>query len=166
MNLADLLPTSTIWTGENKAPSPLFPPLSPPLIHCVTNGHSPFRLNLHVRDNGHGLMFGPTRRVNQPILVLLHCTGAVIRCTYFSFDKGMSMYPTCKGQVAHHFTIVPKTQISLCSLAISGNKSDRAWAMEWIDTILALNGFNTTPLNAMKLAMPLLTCIKAIQNVI
>ena len=26
MNLADLLPTSTIWTGQNEAPSPLFPP--------------------------------------------------------------------------------------------------------------------------------------------
>ena len=26
MNLADLLPTSTIWTGLNQAPCPLYPP--------------------------------------------------------------------------------------------------------------------------------------------
>ncbi|WP_255466104.1 hypothetical protein [Legionella sp. PC1000] len=50
MNLADLLPTSTIWTGQNEAPSPLFPPSSPALMHGVTSGNSPFRLNLHVRD--------------------------------------------------------------------------------------------------------------------
>ncbi|XDQ88965.1 hypothetical protein MRX62_00315 [Xylella fastidiosa subsp. pauca] len=52
MNLADLLPTSTIWTGENRAPSPLFPPNAPPLLHGVTSGNSPMRINLHVRDLG------------------------------------------------------------------------------------------------------------------
>jgi hypothetical protein len=28
MNLADLLPTSTIWTGQNEAPCPMYPPSS------------------------------------------------------------------------------------------------------------------------------------------
>ena len=53
MNLADLLPTSTIWTGSNAAPCPMYPPLAPALMHCVTHGATPFRLNLHVRDLGH-----------------------------------------------------------------------------------------------------------------
>lgn len=57
MNLADLLPTSTIWTGQ-QAPCPHYPPLSPALMHCVTNGATPFRLNLHVRDLGHSFMLG------------------------------------------------------------------------------------------------------------
>ncbi|MGK5078737.1 conjugal transfer protein TrbE [Janthinobacterium sp. HLX7-2] len=64
MNLADLLPTSTIWTGLDKAPCPLYPPLAPALMHCVTHGDT---------------------------------------------------------------------------------RSDRAWAMEWIDTILSLNNVETTP---------------------
>lgn len=60
MNLADLLPTSTIWTGMNQAPCPMYPPLAPALMHCVTHGSTPFRLNLHVSDVGHTFMFGPT----------------------------------------------------------------------------------------------------------
>ncbi|WP_431643517.1 hypothetical protein [Enterobacter mori] len=67
MNLADLLPTSSIWTGSATAPCPMYPPLSPALMHCVTVGATPFRLNLHVRDLGHTFMFGPTgRQIDAP----------------------------------------------------------------------------------------------------
>ncbi|WP_367607887.1 VirB4 family type IV secretion/conjugal transfer ATPase [Legionella sp. W05-934-2] len=147
MNLADLLPTSSIWTGENKAPCPYFPLLSPPLMHCVTGGNSPFRLNLHVRDLGHGIMFGPTRSGKSTHLGLmalswLRYEGARI----YSFDKGMSMYPTCKATGGEHFTIADKdSSLSFAPLQFLETKSDRAWAMEWIDTILALNGLDTTP---------------------
>jgi type IV secretion system protein VirB4 len=71
MKLADLLPTSTIWTGMNQAPCPLYPPLSPALLHCVTHGATPFRLNLHVRDLGHTFMFGPTSAGKSPHLALI-----------------------------------------------------------------------------------------------
>jgi hypothetical protein len=57
--LADLLPVSSIWTGEEKAPCPFYPPGAPALAHCVTTGATPFRLNLHVRDVGNAIMFGP-----------------------------------------------------------------------------------------------------------
>lgn len=53
LNLADLLPTSAIWTGNAEAPCPMYPPLAPALLHGVTQGSTPFRLNLHVRDLGH-----------------------------------------------------------------------------------------------------------------
>ena len=53
MNLADFLPTSTIWTGENLAPCPMYPPSSPAVMQCVTSGHTPFWLNLHTQDLGH-----------------------------------------------------------------------------------------------------------------
>lgn len=35
MNLADLLPTSTVWTGSNKAPCPMYPSLAPALMNGV-----------------------------------------------------------------------------------------------------------------------------------
>jgi len=60
MNLADLLPASSIWTGEEKAPCPFYRPGAPALAHCVTTGATPFRLNLHVRDVGNAIMLGPT----------------------------------------------------------------------------------------------------------
>lgn len=147
MNLADLLPTSSIWTGENKAPSPLFPPLSPPLMHCVTSGNSPFRLNLHVRDLGHGIMFGPTRSGKSTHLGLLALSWRRYKgARIYAFDKGMSMYPTCKATGGEHYTIAAKdSKLAFAPLQFLDTKADRAWAMEWIDTILALNGLHTTP---------------------
>ena len=147
MNLADLLPTSSIWTGENKAPCPLFPVLSPPLIHCVTSGNTPFRLNLHVRDLGHGIMFGPTRSGKSTHLGLIALSWRRYKeARIYSFDKGMSMYPTCKATGGEHYTIADKAStLTFAPLQFLSTKADRAWAMEWIDTILALNGLNTTP---------------------
>ena len=147
MNLADLLPTSSIWTGENKAPCPLFPSDSPPLMHCVTSGNAPFRLNLHVRDLGHGIMFGPTRSGKSTHLGLLALSWRRYKdARIYSFDKGMSMYPTCKATGGEHFTIADKdSRLAFSPLQFLETKADRAWAMEWIDTILSLNGLNTTP---------------------
>ncbi len=147
MNLADLLPTSSIWTGENKAPCPLFSPNAPPLMHCLTSGNAPFRLNLHVRDLGHGIMFGPTRSGKSTHLGLLALSWRRYKdARIYAFDKGMSMYPTCKATGGEHFTIADKnSRLAFAPLQFLETKADRAWAMEWIDTILALNGLNTTP---------------------
>ena len=147
MNLADLLPTSTIWTGLNHAPCPMYPPLSPPLMQGVTHGATPFRLNLHVRDVGHTFMFGPTGAGKSTHLALI---AAQLRrykgMSIFAFDKGMSMYPLAKATGGKHFTIAADDdKLAFCPLQFLETKSDRAWAMEWIDTILALNGVNTTP---------------------
>lgn len=147
MNLADLLPTSTIWTGENQAPSPLFPPLSPALMHCVTRGNSPFRFNLHVRDLGHAMMFGPTRSGKSTHLGLIALQWRrYLGARIFAFDKGMSMFPACSGVGGEHYIIAGKdSRLAFAPLQFLDSKADRAWAMEWIDTLLALNGVMTTP---------------------
>jgi len=147
LNLADLLPTSTTWTGTNAAPCPWYPPFSPPLMQCVTHGATPFRFNLHIRDLGHSLMFGPTRagkstHLGLIALQLLRYEGMSI----YAFDKGMSMYPTTKAVGGNHFAVAADdSKLAFCPLQFLQTKSDRAWAMEWIDTILALNGVITTP---------------------
>ena len=147
MNLADLLPTSSIWTGNADAPCPLYPPLSPALMHCVTHGATPFRLNLHVRDLGHTFMFGPTGAGKSTHLALIAAqlrryTGMSI----YAFDKGMSMYPLTKAVGGLHFSVAADDdRLAFCPLQFLETKGDRAWAMEWIDTILALNGVETTP---------------------
>jgi len=154
MNLADLLPTSSIWTGSENAPCPFYPPQSPALMHCVTSGATPFRLNLHVRDLGHTLMFGPTGAGKSTHLAIL---AAQLRryagMSIFAFDKGLSMYPlaaainaTTNGQSGLHFTVASDEEtLAFCPLQFLDHKADRAWAMEWLDTILALNGVDTTP---------------------
>ena len=147
MNLADLLPTSTIWTGQNEAPSPLFPPSSPALMHGVTSGNSPFRLNLHVRDLGHSIMFGPTRSGKSTHLGLIALQWRrYLGSRIYAFDKGMSMFPACLGSGGNHYTIAAKNErLAFAPLQFLETKADRAWAMEWINTILALNGVMTTP---------------------
>lgn len=147
MNLADLLPTSTLWTGLNAAPCPLYPPLSPPLMHCVTQGATPFRLNLHVRDLGHTFMFGPTGAGKSTHLALI---AAQLRrypgMSIYAFDKGMSLYPLSKAVGGQHFTVAADDgQLAFCPLQFLATRGDRAWAMEWIDTLLALNHVQTTP---------------------
>ena len=147
MNLADLLPTSSIWTGKADAPCPLYPPLSPALMHCVTHGATPFRLNLHVRDLGHTFMFGPTGAGKSTHLALI---AAQLRryagMSIYAFDKGMSLYPLTKAVGGLHFSVAADDdRLAFCPLQFLETKGDRAWAMEWIDTLLALNGVDTTP---------------------
>jgi len=67
-NLADLLPLSGVWTGRNRAPCPYYPQPSPPLMHAATIGGIPFRVNLHVGDVGHTLIFGPTGKGKSTLL--------------------------------------------------------------------------------------------------
>src|SRR5574337_286529 len=147
MNLADLLPTSSIWTGNADAPCPLYPPLSPPLMHCVTHGATPFRLNLHVRDLGHTFMFGPTGAGKSTHLALI---AAQLRryagMSIYAFDKGMSLYPLTKAVGGLHFSVAADDdRLAFCPLQFLETKGDRAWAMEWIDSLLTLNGADTTP---------------------
>lgn len=146
MNLADLLPTSSIWAGEMHAPCPLLPPHSPPLMHCVTSGNTPFRLNLHVRDLGHGVMFGPTRAGKSTHLAMIAMSWLRYpNAKIFCFDKGLSMYPTCKATGGAHYTIADDAKaLSFAPLQFLEANDDRAWAVEWIDSILLLNGLMTT----------------------
>lgn len=97
MNLADLMPTSSIWTGLDHAPCPMYPPSSPPLMSGVTNGSTPFRLNLHVRDVGL-LIFGPTGAGKSTLLGLL---AAQLRrypgMSIFAFGQGPVALPAGEG---------------------------------------------------------------------
>lgn len=147
MNLADLIPVSTIWTGQNKAPCPMYGPSAPALMSCVTQGATPFRLNLHVRDLGHSFIFGPTGAGKSTHLGIL---AAQMRryqgMTLFCFDKGMSMYPLVSACGGLHFGVgADDDTLAFCPLQFLETRGDRAWAMEWIDSILALNGLQTTP---------------------
>jgi len=158
LNLADLIPTSTIWTGERHAPCPLYPPGAPPLLHCVTNGRSPFRLNLHVRDLGHAMIFGPVGSGKSTLLgTLAQAFQRYPNMSVFAFDKGMSMYALTKASGGQH-TIVAGDDgvLAFCPLQYLATPGDRAWAGEWIDTLLALNNVVTGPAQRNAIAETLL----------
>jgi len=146
LNLADLLPTSSIWTGETYAPCPFYPPNSPALLHGVTTGHAPFRLNLHVRDLGHTILFGPTGNGKSTHLALI---AAQLRrypgMSIFAFDKGMSLYPLTAACGGQHYILQDDDKLGFSPLQFLEHNHDRAWAAEWIEAILSLNGMTVTP---------------------
>src|SRR6185312_2907930 len=118
------------------APCPMYPPSSPPLMHCITQGATPFRLNLHVRDIVHTLMFGPTGAGKSTHLAM---TAAQLRryrnMAIYVFDKGLSMYPLAKAVGGKHFMIAGDSDsLAFCPLQFLETKSDRAWALEWLCT--------------------------------
>lgn len=147
LNLADLLPSTTIWTGQAEAPCPMYPPNSPPLMQCVTQGATPFRLNLHVDDLGHTFIFGPTGSGKSTHLGMLAAQFRRYKgMSLYCFDKGRSLYPLVKACGGLHFDVAGDDDaLAFCPLQFLETKSDRAWAMEWIDSMLALNGVQTTP---------------------
>lgn len=153
-NLADLIPLNSVWSGSPNAPCPFYPPASPPLMQ-VASGSTPFRLNLHVDDVGHTLIFGPTGSGKSTLLALI---AAQFRryadAQVFAFDKGGSMLPLTLGLNGDHYQIGgdigPSVNgevkaLAFCPLAELSSDGDRAWAAEWIEMLVALQGVTITP---------------------
>ncbi|MEK1874388.1 MAG: conjugal transfer protein TrbE [Rhizobium altiplani] len=148
-NLADLIPLNSVWSGNPTAPCPFYAQNSPPLMQ-VASGSTPFRLNLHVDDVGHTLIFGPTGSGKSTLLALIAAQfrryeGAQV----FAFDKGRSLLPLTFACGGDHYEIgdseMQKPALAFCPLSDLGTDGDRAWAIEWIEMLVALQGVTVTP---------------------
>lgn len=116
----------------------------------VASGSTPFRLNLHVDDVGHTLIFGPTGSGKSTLLALIAAQfrryeGAQI----FAFDKGRSLMPLTLAAGGDHYEIGGGSgegpQLAFCPLSELTTDTDRAWASEWIETLVVLQGVTITP---------------------
>jgi type IV secretion system protein VirB4 len=147
LNFADLLPTSGIWTGQDEAPCPFYPPKSPPLMHCVTKGASPYRFNTHVRDVGHALVVGATGAGKSTLLSEMAAQASRYKgATITAFDVGASMYPLVRASGGNFYDIGGENAaLSFAPLQHIGTEQDRAWALEWIEKILGLNNVEPSP---------------------
>ena len=148
MHLADLLPLSSVWAGREKAPCPFYPENSPPLLYAATEGSTPFRLNLHVGDLGHTLMFGPTGAGKSTALALLAAQFRRYRdATVFAFDKGGSLKPLTLGVGGQHFNVAGNENAEWCfaPLALLEAPGELGWAEDWVATVMELQGVALTP---------------------
>ncbi|MBX4962615.1 conjugal transfer protein TrbE [Rhizobium binae] len=153
-NLADLVPLNSVWSGSPVAPCPFYPKGSPPLMQ-VASGSTPFRLNLHFDDVGHTLVFGPTGSGKSTLVALIAAQFRRYRhAQVFAFDKGRSMLPLTWSVGGDHYEIGGDTsgegegaspQLAFCPLAELATDGDRAWAAEWLETLVALQGVTVTP---------------------
>ncbi|MDR3740812.1 MAG: conjugal transfer protein TrbE [Terracidiphilus sp.] len=140
LNLADLLPLASVWPGLEHNPCPFYPPDSPPVLYAATIGSTPFRLNLHVGDLGHTLVFGPTGAGKS---VLLATVAAQFRrypgATICSFDKGRSMLALVKACGGRHYDIgADRKSPAFCPLSVLDTTADLAWSEDWIATCYEL----------------------------
>src|SRR5213080_3530100 len=148
LNLADLLPLTSIWPGLEANPCPSYPKGSPSLLYAATAGATPFRLNLHVSDVGHTLILGPTGSGKSTLVGLLMAQffrypGAQV----FLFDKDYSSHILAHACGAEYYDILGDSQrpLSFYPLASLDTLADRVWAQEWLEVLLALQGVQVTP---------------------
>lgn len=151
LNLADMLPLASVWPGLHENPCDLYPAGSPPLMQAVTTGATPFRLNLHVGDVGHTLVFGPTGAGKSTLLAMLLAQARRYRSRFAkpdgtyqpasitAFDKGRSLYTLCHATGGTHYDIGSDDHpLALFPLAEIDTDSDALWAEEWLATAYEL----------------------------
>lgn len=136
VNLGHMLPLSSIWSGRLINPCPFYPPNSPAVMQCSAEGAAPFRLNLHIDDLGHFLVFGPTGAGKSTLLATLVAqTNRYANRKQFVFDKGRAAYPIsqCGGT---HYDICVDENITFAPL--SHLRTDFAWCCNYIEKLLEL----------------------------
>lgn len=159
LHLANLLPLSSVWPGEAEAPCPYYPPGSPALLQAATAGGTPFRLNLHDGDLGHALMFGPSGAGKSTALALiaaqfLRYEGATVA----AFDKGFSMEPITRAVGGGHYAVGAAEQdggLCFAPLARIDEPGELAWAADWAETLVSLQGVEPTAVQRRELAAAL-----------
>jgi type IV secretion system protein TrbE len=147
LNLADLLPTTAIWAGPQTNPCPFYPADSPPLAYAATTGWNPFRICLHVGDVGHTLMIGKTGGGKSTALnFLLAQHFRYPNAQVFTFDKGYSSYVLVNACGGTYYDIgAEHSDLAFCPLKRLDTVADQAWAAEWIEIMLTLQGVSVTP---------------------
>ena len=148
LNLADILPTTAVWPGLSAHPCPYYPPGSPPLLFAATGGATPFRLSLHVDDVGHTAILGPTGAGKSTFLGLIIAQHfRYPDAQVFAFDKGYSTYVLTQAAGGDYYDIGGEdSQLAFCPLAnVHESQAERAWAEDWLETLLALQGVAVTP---------------------
>jgi type IV secretion/conjugal transfer VirB4 family ATPase len=147
LNLADLLPITSVWAGLRENPSRLMPKKSPPLLFAATTGATPFRVNLHVSDLGHTLMCGPSGAGKSTALGLIAAQWfRYPRAQVFAFDKGYSLFVLTKAAGGEFYDLAgEKTELAFCPLREIDSDADLTWAVTWLDDLCSLNGLTVTP---------------------
>src|SRR5207302_7872773 len=111
LNLADLLPLTSMWPGLEQHPCPYYPSGSSSLCYAATAGATPFRLNLHVSDVGHTLILGPTGSGKSTLVGLL--IAQFFRypdAQVFLFDKDYSAYVLAHACGAEYYDILGEAE--------------------------------------------------------
>ena len=147
LNLADMMPITSVWAGLRENPSALMPKHSPPLLYAATSGATPFRFNLHVSDLGHTLIVGPPGAGKSTALGLIAAQWfRYPRAQVFAFDRGYSIWMLTEAMGGEFYDLAgPKTNLAFCPLREIDDDADLTWAVGWIEALCELNGCTFAP---------------------
>ena len=147
LNLADIMPITSVWVGLRENPSSLMAKGSPPLLFAATTGATPFRFNLHVSDLGHTLVVGPTGAGNSTARGLIAAQWfRYPQAQVFAFDRGYSIWMLTNAAGGEFYDLAgPKSDLAFCPLRDIDDEADVAWAVGWIEVLCELNGMRFVP---------------------
>ncbi|EAY56044.1 MAG: probable conjugal transfer protein (TrbE) [Leptospirillum rubarum] len=147
LNVSDLMPVTTVWSGRSVNPCPFYPQGSPALFLASSSGTTPFFGNIHVGDLGHTLILGPPGMGKSVLMAFLAAQFfRYPRAQVFAFDKGSSSYVLCTASGGQFYEIAgPDSALSFCPLAGVDDPAERTWAQGWIESMLVLSGLTLTP---------------------
>lgn len=148
LNLAHMIPLSAVWAGPVEDTH--FD--APPLFYARTEGSTPFRFSLHVGDVGHSLIVGPTGAGKSVLLALMAMQfRRYDNARIFAFDFGGSIRAAalaCGGDwqdLGSSLSQDSEEAVLLQPLARIDEASERNWASEWLQVILAAEGVAIDP---------------------
>ena len=148
LNLAHLMPLSSVWAG----PATNAHLGAPPLLVAQTSGSTPFRLSTHIGDVGHMMVVGPTGAGKSVLLSLIamqyrRYAGARI----VIFDMGFSARAAVLAMGGSHHSLGPQPEhgeangLSFQPLRDIDDEAERSWAADWIGALLAHEKVTLTP---------------------
>jgi len=146
LNLAHLMPLSSVWAGPVRNAHLD----GPPLLHASTAGSTPFRLSTHVGDVGHMLVVGPTGAGKSVLLALIalqfrRYAGSQV----YIFDKGFSARAAVLAMGGAHHALGLGADagetLAFQPLRRIDDATERSWAAEWIAALLAHEKVLVTP---------------------
>ncbi len=148
LNLAHMMPFSAVWAGPERDEH--FK--APPLFFARTEGSTPFRFSLHVGDVGHTLIVGPTGAGKSVLLALMALQfRRYENSQVFAFDFGGSIRAAALAMGGDWHDLGgaladdAAAQVALQPLAHIDDAGERAWAAEWVATLLAREAVTITP---------------------
>lgn len=146
LNLAHLMPLSSVWAG----PTGNAHLAGAPLLHAQTAGSTPFRLSTHVGDVGHMLVVGPTGAGKSVLLALISLQfRRYDKSQVYIFDKGFSARAAvlAMGGAHHALGLGADAGQALAFQPLRGidDMTERSWAAEWISALLAHEKVVVTP---------------------
>ncbi len=142
LNLAHLMPLSSVWAGPARNPHLD----GAPLLYAETSGSTPFRLSTHVGDVGHMLIVGPTGAGKSVLLALLalqfrRYAGSQV----YIFDKGYSARAAVLAMGGEHHALGSDGSLAFQPLRGIDDPAERSWAAEWIGALFAHEKVIVTP---------------------